>query len=1526
MPIPTETLWNTRRLNVIFAIVAAAMLGSLGWMLWHDYNRSWRHTQTAYFNLHSALAHFTALAYDSPEEQAKHAALKAALAEAQAELNKPEIKARLDELKREEKELAGRLQGAALAFGNRNAKLGVTVFDYEEAKAIHGPEHPITIAMKAKYDAELAELAELKARKEDIENQLHSKRQELKKYDAKRKAAAKALAAYEKGLNDAVKQASSFGPGPVRSIINFPILDYAAPKGTPGRQEIRQVFMPDVRFNYNFTDSYVTDRCITCHVAIDEPTLTVDNFVKQTEAAIHTRRVSDIIRNADEALVQTLAKRIAAEDASDFPPDLLAKPADASTEAGQRQQQARRRFVDVFVKVANNYLHEIKRPSISVEQIWETLSDSPLDRGIVASRIESAFRAILVAAPPKDADGKKLTYDEMDPQQKKAYFTSLTAAMNLYLSREGRPEVSLDAVLAAHPRLDLFVSQKSPHSMKKIGCTVCHEGSGQDTDFVLAAHTPKNEEEKELWTKKYYVREAGLPLSTFHTIEEYWEHPMLLPRYVSASCAKCHTDIYDLERYNTDTLAEAGNVVEGRDLFTKIGCINCHNVDGLSDSRRVGPDLLHVDDKLSAGFMEHWIEYPNDFRPSTRMPHFFHQENNLPSSANEEFDPDPVLRTKTEIKAITRYLRTFSLAFDALPLPEGIQGDAARGEKLFVSIGCMACHVNLDAHDPRDQAGRTFAREWIVEDLVFEAAKAEAEKRIAQGKPADPETVQGFMDQARDAARASFEKMSKNDRARYAMRRFTPQRRKEARRVSKAEIFNADIEGRDPDPLKLYVPPAFTRHAPELSGMGTKLVNDPGDPQQVVHGKNWLYNWLRDPRHYSSETVMPRLFRDNYYQGLPVKERRLKNDQDILDITEFLLSLRNDDFDTTQSAETPEQDAEMQRLILMILGGQNTASVAKKILDDAKTDPSDPYGPLTRAIVAQTYRSFGGGKEGRQRAAALINARSPSLRDRQQLFLGMKMITHYGCYSCHNIRGFEDATRIGTDLTLWGQKFMSQLDFAFYSPVFDEERKAEPEIWADLYPNTPETAHLIRDIRVKAEDLITGRGGNVPQEILHNHAAFAYHKLRNPRIYDREKFKKPYEKLKMPNFFLTEGEATALTTFLLSRRDPDVREAVKIKYKDTPIGRISRGRALVRQLNCIGCHTIEGGSEATIQQFYSDDPSAESDSLFGIRYRPPLLWGEGAKIQYDWLFSFLNNVEMLRPWLHVRMPSFHLTTDQATTLVEYFAGLSQDQADLLGDELAPVVKYLQQVHAGGGASGSDANWFTEKKFTDTADFLKRYALIHEQVRPYAFDDSAATTPGERAEALAPGFKKVLERSEFLASLFDVAFPYSDPLTHTIDDNRFQKGEALFFDQKCLACHVAGDPTVPGTTTDIKAPNFALAYKRLRYEWVINWLQDPQAIQPGANMPQIFQGGSAYASLPEDVRVAKEAQFGKTAHEQASLLVDYLFALGRRRHTAIQPGALEKQSEAKPAQDTDFDFDEDSDSDDKQEEPDFDFDG
>jgi cbb3-type cytochrome oxidase cytochrome c subunit len=49
---------------------------------------------------------------------------------------------------------------------------------------------------------------------------------------------------------------------------------------------------------------------------------------------------------------------------------------------------------------------------------------------------------------------------------------------------------------------------------------------------------------------------------------------------------------------------------------------------------------------------------------------------------------------------------------------------------------------------------------------------------------------------------------------------------------------------------------------------------------------------------------------------------------------------------------------------------------------------------------------------------------------------------------------------------------------------------------------------------------------------------------------------------------------------------------------------------------------------------------------------------EGAKVQLDWLHSFLMDPIAIRPAAVMRMPNFHMSSDDATRLVNYFAATS----------------------------------------------------------------------------------------------------------------------------------------------------------------------------------------------------------------------------------------------------------------------------
>ncbi|MFQ5899005.1 MAG: c-type cytochrome [Candidatus Methylomirabilia bacterium] len=85
---------------------------------------------------------------------------------------------------------------------------------------------------------------------------------------------------------------------------------------------------------------------------------------------------------------------------------------------------------------------------------------------------------------------------------------------------------------------------------------------------------------------------------------------------------------------------------------------------------------------------------------------------------------------------------------------------------------------------------------------------------------------------------------------------------------------------------------------------------------------------------------------------------------------------------------------------------------------------------------------------------------------------------------------------------------------------------------------------------------------------------------------------------------------------------------------------------------------------------------------------------------------------------------------------------------------------------------------------------------------------------------------------------------------------------------CFTCHQLGDRKPQGDP-DEWGPDLALASGRLRPEWIVRWLMDPQQLQPGTKMPTYFSDES---SGPEDVLGGDEGR-------QIIALRDYLLNLG-----------------------------------------------
>ena len=233
-----------------------------------------------------------------------------------------------------------------------------------------------------------------------------------------------------------------------------------------------------------------------------------------------------------------------------------------------------------------------------------------------------------------------------------------------------------------HPQLDLFLASDSPHPLEEFGCTSCHGGRGRATDFYGTVHTPDGDEQRATWVSDRGWRE-------FHL----WEEPMHPVRYAEAGCFQCHA--------GQTTVKGAEKLNFGLSLIERAGCYGCHEIDSYEDLGARGPSLARVKDKLTPDWAFRWIEDPQSFRAAAWMPAFFGQSNNS--------TPELLARSSQEIHAMVTYLWDRADGYRMMPVPAG--GDAARGEELVASVGCMACHQLPDDQEPaadRDALRRQF--------------------------------------------------------------------------------------------------------------------------------------------------------------------------------------------------------------------------------------------------------------------------------------------------------------------------------------------------------------------------------------------------------------------------------------------------------------------------------------------------------------------------------------------------------------------------------------------------------------------------------------------------------------------------------------------------------------------------------------------------------------------------------------------------------------------------------------------------
>lgn len=424
------------------------------------------------------------------------------------------------------------------------------------------------------------------------------------------------------------------------------------------------------------------------------------------------------------------------------------------------------------------------------------------------------------------------------------------------------------------------------------------------------------------------------------------------------------------------------------------------------------------------------------------------------------------------------------------------------------------------------------------------------------------------------------------------------------------------------------------------------------------------------------------------------------------------------------------------------------------------------------------------------------------LEDKELSQAGEVLIKRYGCFGCHEIKGMEGLGKIGTELSAIGSKPVTLFDFGLL------------------------------------EKKILGMAGlrHFTENVGKARQAWLRAKLHDPRQFDEGKYKKPEDRLKMPDFGLKEEEIESLVVLLTGLREEKLPEKYVARLTEKERS-IVEGKRLIGKYNCIGCHQLDldrlhlAGDIETVGmvkleedagiyfQLWEDNEKlgrkagetvyidnrqilerkkaaggditpriveyhVENEGLVPEEARvfaPPLLYGEGKKVQPEWLFEFLKEPFDLRPWLDIKMPTFNLRDEEATSLARFFAEIE--------NEAYP------------------------------------FEYIIETTKEYI---------GAK-EAMSPGYLFAAKR------LFESK------------------------DVNCILCHVKGEKMPEGDKTGW-APDLLLAKRRLKPAWIKRWLLDPQSIQPGTKMPKFFREGEFQDYIP-----------GKP-EEQTEVMKDYLMNL------------------------------------------------
>lgn len=539
---------------------------------------------------------------------------------------------------------------------------------------------------------------------------------------------------------------------------------------------------------------------------------------------------------------------------------------------------------------------------------------------------------------------------------------------------------------------------------------------------------------------------------------------------------------------------------------------------------------------------------------------------------------------------------------------------------------------------------------------------------------------------------------------------------------------------------------------------------------------------------------------------------------------------------------------------------------------------------------------------------------------------GLAMFEVLGCHGCHPAEGFNDLPRVGPELTRiatkvepawmveWIQNPQGYLRHT-RMPNFGLSREEATAIAAYLLdrsePDPPVAGRF--DPRASPE-----KGKELFETVgcLACHTMRAVFEERVPRTFSRVvgrdfapdlsqaavKIKDPewlFRWLKnpkairphsaMPSLRLTDAEASALVAFLMTRGERQRTPSGLLDALRKP-EQIEEGRRLIQLRGCFGCHEIRG--------FETAQRIAPDLSNFGHKRLLQLSFGDAVHVKHtweDWIFWKLKEPTIYATERErLLMPNFGLSDEEIRALRVLVKGFSETEVpEHYREEETVARKAIARgqrlvrgyncvgCHVIEGKGGDVAAWYEGRENQAPPPLALIEGILSQGEKAQAnwvFEFLHRPTPIRpwlqiRMPTFGLSDTEAGGLTNYFVALAGLRVPFEFvPPPAELDPKRVEAGRMLaspaYF--SCGSCHVEGDKKPEGPPEGW-APDLALAPRRLRPEWIVTWLKDPQRVQPGTRMPSFF---ADEFSGPDEILDGDEGR-------QILALRDYILSLRKR---------------------------------------------